>query len=279
MEVAVNGASFAVEQAGEGEPILLVHGFPLNHRMWQAQVAALSATHRVIAPDLRGLGGSGGAAGVVTMDQYADDLAGLLDTLGVTEPVTLCGLSMGGYVAFAFVRRHRDRLARLILCDTKAAADPPERKADRVKTAEQVLAEGTARLVESMPKSLLAPSTFETRPAVVAAVREMIASAPPAGVAAASRGMAARPDSNDLLPRIDVPTLVLSGEHDAITPPAEMRAMAERIRGATFELIPDAGHMSPMENPAAVNAAIRRFLGRSPHSSFPDRPNHEDVPA
>jgi pimeloyl-ACP methyl ester carboxylesterase len=261
MEVTVHGVSFAVEQAGEGEPVLLVHGFPLDHRMWQAQVAEFSATHRVVAPDLRGLGDSWGAAEVVTMDQYADDLAGLLDALGIREPVTLCGLSMGGYIAFAFVRRHRDRLARLILCDTKAAADPPGKKADREKTAGQVLAEGTVRLVENMPKSLLAGATFETQPAVVAAVREMIASAPPAGVAAASRGMAARPDSTDLLPRIDVPTLVLCGEQDAITPPAEMRAMAERIPGAMFDLISDAGHMSPMENSAAVNAAIRRLLG------------------
>ncbi|HEX6983736.1 MAG TPA: alpha/beta hydrolase, partial [Planctomycetaceae bacterium] len=151
MNVTVRGQPFSVDLAGQGEPILFVHGFPLNRRMWQAQTTAFAGTHRVIAPDLRGFGENAAPLPSVTMEDYADDLAALLDALDVRDPVTLCGLSMGGYVAFAFVRRHRSRLGRLILCDTKAAADPPEKKADRERTADEVLRQGTGKLVREMP--------------------------------------------------------------------------------------------------------------------------------
>jgi 3-oxoadipate enol-lactonase len=261
MNVTIHGLPFSVDLAGEGEPILFVHGFPLNRRMWQAQTTAFGGTNRVIAPDLRGFGESAAAPPAVTMEEYADHLAALLDEINVREPVTLCGLSMGGYVAFAFFRRHRERIARLVLCDTKAAADSPEKKAERDRLADEVLRHGTGKLVREMPCALLAERTLAERPSVVAAVRELIAEASPAAVAAALRGMAMRPDSTDILPKIDVPTLVICGEEDTISPPAEMQAMAEAIPQAIFSTIPSAGHLAPMENPEPVNGAIRRFLG------------------
>jgi pimeloyl-ACP methyl ester carboxylesterase len=260
MKFTVAGRSVSLNLLGAGEPILFVHGFPLNRRMWQAQTVSLCDNFRAIAPNLRGFDESEHAPPVVTMEQQADDLAALLDALDVREPVNLCGLSMGGYIAFAFFRRHRRRLRRLILCDTKAAADTPEKKLDRERTADDVLKNGTAKLVQNMPGSLLAKETMSQRPDIAASVREIMSQIPATGVAAALRGMAIRQDATDLLPQIEVPTLVICGEHDAVSPPAEMRGIAERIPSARYVQIASAGHLSPIENPEEVNKAIREFL-------------------
>jgi 3-oxoadipate enol-lactonase len=258
--VAIGDVTFAVADHGAGPPLLLVHGFPLDHTMWCGQWEMLSADFRVLAPDLRGFGGSGGAADVVTMERFADDLALLLDALDIREPVALGGLSMGGYIAWEFWRRHRARLRALILCDTRAAADPPEARQNRWRTAERALAEGVGFLADTMLARLFAPATCQRQPQLIEATRQVLLAATPQAVAAASRGMAERPDSRVLLETIDIPTLVLCGVEDAISPVAEMRGMASRIRGARFVEIPDAGHMSPLENPRAVNAAFRDFL-------------------
>jgi 3-oxoadipate enol-lactonase len=248
------------DDVGDGEPVVFVHGFPLNRRMWQAQTAAFAGTHRVIAPDLPGFGESVAGPPIAAMDGYADDLVNLLDLRNVAEPVTVCGLSMGGYVAFEFLRRHRARVARLILCDTKAAADTPEKRIDRERSAQEVLERGSEEIAQKMPSSLLGERTLAERPAVVAAVRDMIAECRREAVAAAQRGMARRADSSDLLSGIDVPTLVLCGEDDVLTPVAEMRAMAEAIPNASFAVIPLAGHLAPLENADSFNGAVRRFL-------------------
>ncbi len=260
MTVLVHGSPIAVDDVGKGEPIVFLHGFPLNRRMWQAQTAALAGTHRVITPDLSGFGESVGAPPAATMDAWADDIAALLDALKIDEPVTLCGLSMGGYIALAFAERHRHRLGRLILCDTRADADPPEKKADREETARLTLENGVDQLVQEMPVSLLSEQTIAENPSIVTGVREMIAEAPPASVAAALRGMAERPDRTGLLSQINVPTLVICGEDDAISPVAVMRPLADAIPDAIFATIPLAGHLAPIENAESVNAAIRRFL-------------------
>lgn len=245
---------------GLGPVILFVHGFPLNHTMWQAQIDEFSRTHRVIAPDLRGFGGTDGALYSVSMEQFADDLAGLLDALAVEGPVIFCGLSMGGYIAWQFVQRHRNRLQKLIVCDTRAAADSPEAAANRLKMADIVLREGPEPVAWAMMPKLFAQCSGERCPAIIASVRQMVMTSNPVAIAAAHRGMAVRPDVTAWLPTLDLPTLVLCGEHDAISPAAEMRSIAEQIPGADFALIPDAGHMSPMEQPQAVNDALRKFI-------------------
>jgi len=257
---AADGTELAVEQRGSGVPLVLVHGFPLDGTMWNAQMEGLADCCRVIVPDLRGFGRSGASPPPVTMEQFADDLAVLLDALGVDEPVVLCGLSMGGYVAFQFWSRHAQRLKSLILCDTRSRADTPEVKASRQQTAQRVLAEGPAFLAESMPERLFAAATRDRHPHVVDAVREMIRRADPHGVAAASQGMALRPDMTDRLGDIRMPVLVMVGREDVISPPEEMRGIAEAISGAMLVEIPEAGHMAPMENPTTVNQAIREFL-------------------
>jgi 3-oxoadipate enol-lactonase len=258
--VTIGDISLHVEVRGAGTPLLLVHGFPLDHTMWSAQIAALSQSYRVIAPDLRGFGASDVTSGTVTMEQYGDDLAALLDALQIRQPVALCGLSMGGYVAWQFVARHRPRLEKLILCDTRAVADTPEAAAGRLKTAERVLAEGANVVADAMLPKLFAPQNLQRNADFVEATREVMLRTPPEGIAAALRGMARRNDVTAELAKIDVPTLVLCGEHDSISTPAEMRQIAAAMPAAEYVEIAGAGHMAPLENPSLVNAKIREFL-------------------
>jgi 3-oxoadipate enol-lactonase len=246
-------------ERGRGTPLLLVHGYPLDHSMWHGQLDGLADICRVIAPDLRGFGRSSVTPGVAAMAQMADDLVGLLDALRLTEPIAFCGLSMGGYVAWQFALRHRARLARLILCDTRAIADSAEAAEGRRKTAEKVLAEGAGVAAAMLPK-LFAPGTFQDQPQVVEATKEVILRTQPQGIAAALLGMAERPDVSGRLAEIDVPALVICGQHDGISPPQEMRQIAAALPKARFVEIAGAGHMAPLEQPAAVNAAIRAFL-------------------
>jgi len=261
---ALTRIEMAYVDCGSGLPVLLVHGFPLDHTMWAAQIDALSDRARVIAPDLRGFGrtplGQVDPVHGISMEQYADELAELLDALAIREPIVLVGFSMGGYIAWQFVRKYADRLRALVQCDTRAAADTEEGREGRLKMAQHVAEWGTARVAEMMGPKLLAPHTFETKHEVVQAVRQVVEQTSPAAIAAAQRGMAARPDSTDLLSTIDVPTLVMVGEHDAISTRSEMESIAEAIRGARLAVIPDAGHMAPMENPEKVNEALSVFL-------------------
>ncbi len=169
---------------------------------------------------------------------------------------------MGGYVAFQFRRRHGDRLRALVLCDTRAIADTPEAAQGRHKLAEQVLAEGTSLVAEAMLPKLFGPHALESDHEPVEATRRVMLANPPAGVAAALRGMAARPDVTDDMPRIALPVLVIVGQHDAISTVDEMRGIAQRIPGCEFVVIPRSGHMTPLENPAAFNEAIEQFLTR-----------------
>lgn len=256
----VNDISIAFLDQGQGVPVVLVHGFPFDHTMWNAQIKTLSGTHRVIAPDLRGFGRSSVTPGRVTMRQFADDLAALLDALDVTEPIVLVGSSMGGYVALAFQRWHGQRLRALVLCDTRALSDTPEMATARWATADQVVRDGPAMLIDTMLPKLFSEKTVTNRPAVVDAVRSVMAGTDREAIAAAARGMAERPDMSETLREIDCPTLVLVGEHDTISPPAEMRDLACDIPGAAFVEIPGSGHMTPVERPAEISAAILAFV-------------------
>ncbi len=258
----VNQVSLAYIDSGQGLPLMLVHGFPLDHTIWGGQIESLSRQCRVIALDLRGFGRSDVTQGKVTMRQMADDLAALLDVLQIQERVVLCGLSMGGYIAFEFLRAYADRLRGLILCDTRATADAPEAAAARLQMADRVLREGPAPLVESMIPRLFSPVTVERHPHVVETIRWVMMRNDRRGIAAAARGMAERADSTDLLPQIRCPALVICGKDDALSPPEQMSAMARAIPNAIYVEIPDAGHLCPMERPAEVNAAIGHFLQR-----------------
>lgn len=252
----------AVHDAGQGKPVVLLHGFPLEHSMWEAQIEALSKSQRVLAFDLRGFGQSDVAPGTATMAQMADDVAAALDALQVAEPAVVCGLSMGGYVAWQFWARHRPRLAALVACDTRAVADTDEAKANRYQLVERILADGADAAWQAMHTKLFGEQTIKQRPELVERSRQAAARNSPEGLAAALRGMAERESMSQRLAEIDVPTLVLVGEHDAISPPAEMEGIAGQIAGAEFVVIPQAGHLAPLENPGAVNQALRAFLAK-----------------
>lgn len=252
---------YQVYRAGtEGPVLLFVHGFPLNHTQWENQFLHFAASYRVIAPDLRGLGGSRitDSDAVITMEQHADDLNALLDELHISEPVVLIGLSMGGYVAWQMVRKYAHRLQGLVLCDTRIAADTPEQAQARHQLAEETLKTGTSLKIEEvmLPRLLpaSAPQTAEE------AIRQMARSSSVAGLAAALRGMAARIDAADLLPNIKVPTLGISGEFDVISPPSEMAAWVSRIPQARFVTLPGVGHMTPLEAPQAFNQLLTESL-------------------
>ena len=251
----------AFADEGPGPVVILLHGFPLNKAMWDDQLSGIGATYRVIAPDLRGFGESPVPEGVYTMDAMADDVVELLETLEIMGPVVVGGLSMGGYVALSLAARYPTRVKALILMDTRAGADTPEAAQGREATARAVLAADSAATVAgSMLSRIFAKMTLEQHPERVEPMKAIMEQTAPQGVAGALRGMASRPDRRGDLPKIAVPTLVLVGEEDILTPPAEAKAMADAIPNARLEVIPKAAHMAPYENPAAVNAAILGFL-------------------
>jgi 3-oxoadipate enol-lactonase len=259
-QVRANGVNLNVLDEGQGSPIVFVHGFPLDHSMWRKQIDEFAATHRVIAPDLRGFGASEGTNGTVLMETFADDVAATLDELQVVEPVVLCGLSMGGYVGWQFFLRHRARLCALIQCDTRAIADDETGVANRQKLARLVRENGTAPVASAMLPNLFS-STGDVQ-SLVEETRAVIERTNPEAVAAAALGLAARPDITDQLGDIDVPTLLIVGTDDKISPAEEMQGIAKRIPHATCVVVPDAGHMAPLENAEFTNRAIREFLSR-----------------
>ena len=260
----LNGIKIAYEDRGAGQPVVLLHGYPLNHQMWQPQIEALSGFCRVIAPDLRGFGEStladGDAKWGVTMAQYADDVARLLDAIGVDGPVILCGFSMGGYIMWQFIATYPDRVKAFVPCDTRAIADSEEARQGRLKTADEVADQGVETVIEAMLPKLLTEETRKSRPEVVAQTTAVMRSCSPEAVAAAQRGMAGRPDVTEQLVHFAQPALVLVGAEDAISSPEEMRGIAQQLPHAKFVEIPRAGHMSTLENPDAVNDALSRFV-------------------
>jgi 3-oxoadipate enol-lactonase len=259
--------------------VVFIHGFPFDGSMWQPQLAALPGGWRGIAPDLPGFGRapldtdigdvpSGNHAGagiarpdepVLTMARLARDITSLIE-IEVDGPAVICGLSMGGYVALELLRQRPDLVAALVLADTRATADSDEARENRARMATTVRNAGARPIAAAMIPDLLAESTRDAAPDIEAAVRRMILDTPPATLIAALAGMAARHDSTDDLGAVVTPTLVIVGEHDAITPPDGARAMADAIPGARLQVIPDAGHISNMENPQAFNRALGAFL-------------------
>ncbi len=262
VRLAVEDSDFSTGSA----PLLLVHGFPFDHTMWQSQIDYFDKRGRVIAPDLRGFGASAASIDpddprqALLMDEYADDLAATLDALPIRQPVIFCGLSMGGYIGWQFWRRHRERISALVVCDSRSIADATPAAAGRAELARRTLAEGLDPVVSAMLPKLFGPETIELQKPCIGQTETAIRRASPKGIALALGGMARRPDMTESLATIHVPALVVVGEHDAISSVEEMRGIAEQIPDAKLVVIPEAGHMSPLENPAAFNAALERFL-------------------
>jgi 3-oxoadipate enol-lactonase len=254
--VTVNGVNLAVTVEGEGPTVLFIHGYPLDRTIWDPQVAGLKGWRRV-APDLRGMGLSDAPDLGYSMATYAADLAALLDAFGA-ERAVLCALSMGGYVAFEFLRRWRERAAGLVLIDTRAEADSAEGKRLRDEAAGLARDGGASAIAESMLPGMIAPSAASD---LVERVRGIMGAAPVAGIVGALAAMRERPDSTGMLASlVGLPTLVMVGAEDRLTPPARATAMASAIPEARLIVVAGAAHLPTLEQPAVVTDALRAFL-------------------
>ena len=256
----VRGIEVAYDDTGGGGPALvLLHGFPFDRSSWHGQAKALGEEFRVVAPDLRGMGETPLGEGAVTLEAMAEDVAALLDELSLGS-VVLGGLSMGGYVAFEFFRKFPERVRALVLADTRPQADNEEGRRTREENAQRALKEGMAPIVESMLPKLLTAETRERGGEVPEGVRAMMLGTRPEGAAAALRAMAVRRDQTELLPSINVPTLIVVGAEDSITPPADSEALSAKIEGSRLVVIEGAGHLSNVERPEEFNRALVEFL-------------------
>lgn len=261
MKINLNGVAINYVERGspQGVPVVFIHGFPFSHEMWEPQMRALPNTYRAIAYDIRGHGQSDVADGQYTIEFFVDDLIAILNHL-VIEKAIICGLSMGGYIALRAFERHPERISGLVLCDTKCEADTNDGKVRRSATLKSVKKDGVPQFADGFVRSIFAPKTFESNPDAIEKIRTIINSNPPLGVAGTVLALACRTDTSAVLPTISVPTLILCGEVDALTPPKDSEFMHKQIKGSTLHLISSAGHMSNLENPVEFNERLTAFL-------------------
>jgi pimeloyl-ACP methyl ester carboxylesterase len=254
----IGSTTIHYQQQGDGRAVVFLHGYPLDSRIWDQQVKGLSAVARVIAPDLPGFGRSLPAVRF-TVESMADTVHELLRQAGAL-PCVLGGLSMGGYIALAFARTYRNDLAGLMLIDTRADADSEQGRAARDKSIELVRSAGAEAIADQMLPKLLGDFTRRTRPDIVGRLNDILSECDPRTIEYALAALRDRPDQTPFLPDIAVPTLIVVGEHDIITPPAVAQAMRDKIAGSTLAVIPNSGHMPPMEQPADFNDAVGSFV-------------------
>jgi 3-oxoadipate enol-lactonase len=263
MKIKLNNHTINYTERGlpQGMPVVFVHGFPFDHTMWEPQMKALPNHFRAITYDVRGHGGSDVGDGQYTIEFFVDDLIALLDHL-VIEKAVLCGLSMGGYVALRAYERHPDRWKALILCDTKSEADTNEAKIKRSATLKTVKTDGVGVFADDFVKAIFASETFQTHPEVIESIKRTIRSNSPIGISGAALALATRTDTTGVLSKIQVPTLILVGEHDKLTPPSASEAMQKQIAGSELHIIRQAGHMSNLENAVEFDKHLIGFLNR-----------------
>lgn len=259
MITLVGDTEIAFDDIGSGFPVVFLHAFPLNRTMWEPQVSALVAEFRCITIDFRGFGGSP-VSPPFTMDRYADDVAGVLDGLQI-ERAVITGLSMGGYAAFALWRRHRHRVRALVLADTRATADNEATLMRRKEMIEVARTQGATAVANMQIAGLVGKTTRDRRPDIYDATHRMMAQANVDGMIGGLEALMTRPDSTPTLATIDVPTLVIAGDEDVLTPPSEARRLCEGIPGARLEILSQAGHLANVERPAAFNTVVTEFLG------------------
>ncbi|HSN68685.1 MAG TPA: alpha/beta fold hydrolase [Thermoanaerobaculia bacterium] len=249
--------SWPSRDVGDGIPVLWIHGYPLSSAIYAPQESIPGARH--IVPDLPGFGSAPPPEGEMTIDGYAEGILRIMDEKGIRSAV-VAGLSMGGYIALSVARQAMERLCGLILIDTRETPDAPEARAKRFESIEAVRAAGTGSVVEAMLPKMLTEATMKQDTEKAGAVRRIMESASKDGVIAALGAMARRGDSSALLPRIEVPTLVVAGREDAITPPSDAERMRSAIPGAELLILENAAHLSNFERPAEFNRAVSRFL-------------------
>jgi 3-oxoadipate enol-lactonase len=259
MRIRSGDTEIVYEVLGSGPPLVLLHPFPANHQLWMPAAEVLARQYRVVLPDLRGHGESGAGEGPATMAKHAGDVLRVCQDAGI-GPAVFAGISIGGYVLFEFWRQQRERVAALVLCDTRPQADTDDGRANRLKSADDVEQRGSEAFLESMIPKLIGETTRRNRPDLVEAAHKMMRKMKPQAIAAVLRGMAQRPDSVPTLATINVPTLVVVGDEDGLTPPADAELMHSQIAGSRLRRIPKAGHYAPFEQPEAVLEVMREFL-------------------
>ena len=257
----IDDIQMAYDDVGSGPAVIFIHGYPFNRSLWTEQAEALSGKYRVVTPDLRGFGESDSSEGPATMNRMAQDVARLMDHLGIQQAV-IASLSMGGYVALAFTKQFPSRVKALVLADTRAQADSDEAKQTRAQQAEKALSEGMAGIADAMLPKLLTPETVSKRPEIVKRVRDMMLKTKPQGAASALLGMAEREDQTEFISTITVPTMIVVGREDAITPLADSEKMQSKIAGSRLVVLENAGHVSNLEQTEQFNFALLRFLER-----------------
>ncbi|BCA54664.1 putative 3-oxoadipate enol-lactonase [Nitrospira sp. KM1] len=258
MKAQINGITLGYSDQGKGTPLVFLHAFPFNRTMWAAQEEDLSDAFRIITVDMRGHGESEAPFWRYSLEQYASDVTALLRHLRIDNAVFI-GLSMGGYLSFTLYRLYPEFVLGFVLADTRAEADNPEQGKWRFELARRAAAQGPSAVVADMLPKLLSHQAYERRPDLVEQVKSIQEAATVPGILGDLRAMAERPDSTDMLRSIRVPTLVLVGEEDVLTPRADAERITAGIPEAILETIPDAGHMSNMERPETFNKAVRRF--------------------
>ena len=256
----MNENRVAYTDQGTGAPLVLLHGFPLNRRMWEIQVEAWSRDFRVIAPDFRGFGDSAIGAEQFSLPACAEDVRELLVSLGIKNRVVLLGLSMGGYICFEFVKRYQDMLSGLILVATQPVADSDAARQARYETAEFVRREGSSALAEKLLPRFLGKTTLATKPEIAETVRRLIQSNLPEAIAQACYGLAARQDSTSFLSQINVPTLVVAGSEDALIPFVQAETMQREIRQSQLAVVEQCGHIINLEQPHELSQVVTSFL-------------------
>ncbi len=260
MKTLINGLSVFSHGNSKSKPILFVHGFPYDSNMWSPQVNALQNLYYCITYDCRGLGSSPVGDGQFTMELFVDDLKYIIDKLKINKPV-LCGLSMGGYIALRAVERMEDYFSALILCDTKAEADNNEAKLRRAAGIKMINSEGIQKFVNGFVPTCFMENSIKNLPAYKAAL-ERAKTFDPVGIKGCLLAMQGRTDTTAYLNRIKIPTLVMCGEEDKLSPPSAMKSMAEKINNSEFVVVPGAAHMTPMENPEFINTTLLNFLNK-----------------
>jgi 3-oxoadipate enol-lactonase len=255
----VNDTEIAFDDVGSGLPLVFLHGFPLNRTMWDPQVGALVAECRCIPIDMRGFGDSSPSE-PYSMDRYADDVIGVLDALQI-ERAVIIGHSMGGYIAFALWRRHRERVRGLVLANTRATADTIETIEHRRAMIDAATDQGSSAVANMQIAGLMGKTARDRQPDIYDAMHRMMAQAPPEGIIGALEALNARPDSTPTLETIDVPTLIVAGGEDVITPVKGARQLQTAIVGSRLEVLEQAGHLSNVERPASFNTVLSEFVG------------------
>lgn len=262
MEYTINGLKVFTKGNKNNKAIIFVHGFPYDHTMWDYQVETLKDNYYCVTYDIRGLGQSYIGDGQYTMEAFVWDLYSIIDELHIEKPI-LCGLSMGGYISLRAIEKEQERFAGLILCDSRSEADNNDGKIVRSNAIDKINVQGVEAFVSEFVPKCFHPKTPQKLEEMYSRIYDITKNQNSVGVKGSLLAMLSRRDTTASLNKIKIPTLILVGKKDVLTPPEVMENIAKKIKGSNYYIVPKAGHMTPLENPEYVNAKIEKFLTKN----------------